>query len=147
MRPGLALGGVTEQVHDDGTPGDGLVNLEQVLALNPAVLQGVFPRLAALPHTDDDVQAIVTQVQTLAVALGAVADEGEGVVLEVVLWELSARRSPWYRTLHGYLCRGMFRPQANAFVTHQELLLGPILTLCGCGVSTSSPLIERSRIK
>lgn len=85
MGPGLALGGVAEQVHDDGAARDGLVDLEEVLARDPAVLDGILPRLAILPHADDDVQAVVTKVKALAVALGAVPNEGEGVVLEVLL--------------------------------------------------------------
>ena len=83
--PGLALGGVTEEVHDDGTLGDGLVDLEQVLAGNPAVLYSILPRLTVLSDTDDDVQTVVAEVETLAVTLRAVADEGKGVVLEVLL--------------------------------------------------------------
>lgn len=83
--PRLGLGGVGEQVHDDGAAGDGLVDIEQVLAGDPAVLLGVLPRLAVLPDTNDDVEAVIAEVQALAVALGAVADEGKGVVLEVVL--------------------------------------------------------------
>ena len=83
--PSLGLGGVAEQVHDDGAAGDGLIDLEEVLAGDPAVLLGILPGLAVLPHADDDVQAIVAQVQALAVTLRAVADEGEGVVLEVLL--------------------------------------------------------------
>lgn len=83
--PGLRLGGVAEQVHDDGTAGDGLVDIEEVLARDPAILHGVLPGLAVLADTDDDVEAVVAQVEALAVALGAVANEGEGVVLEVVL--------------------------------------------------------------
>ena len=85
VRPSLGLGGVGEQVHDDGALGDGLVDLEQVLAGDPAILEGLLPRLAVLADTDDDVEAVVAEVEALAVALRAVADEGEGVVLEVVL--------------------------------------------------------------
>lgn len=88
--PGLALSGVGEQVHDDGTAGDGLIDIEQVLAGNPAILLGVLPGLAVLADTNDDVEAVVTEVKTLAVALGAVADKGEGVVLEVLLEGLLA---------------------------------------------------------
>jgi hypothetical protein len=83
--PRLTLGGIGEQVHDDGAAGDGLVDLEEVLAGDPAVLDGILPRLTVLAHTDDDVEAVVTEVEALAVALRAVADEGEGVVLEVLL--------------------------------------------------------------
>lgn len=88
--PGLGLGSIGQQVHDDGALGDGLVDLEQVLAGDPAILDGVLPGLAVFSHTDDDVQAVVTEVETLAVALGAVADQCEGVVLEVLLRLLSA---------------------------------------------------------
>ena len=83
--PGLGLGGVGEKVHDDGTAGDGLIDIEEVLSGDPAVLHSILPRLAILADTDDDVEAVVAQVETLAVALGAVADEGKSVVLEVVL--------------------------------------------------------------
>ena len=85
LGPGLGLGGVGEEVHDNGGLANGLVNVEQVLAGNPAILLGVLPRGTVLSYTDDDVQAVVAEVETLAVALGAVADEGESVVLEVLL--------------------------------------------------------------
>ena len=85
LGPGLGLGGVGEKVHDNGGLANGLVNVEQVLAGNPAILLGVLPRGTVLSYTDDDVQAVVAEVETLAVALGAVADEGESVVLEVLL--------------------------------------------------------------
>jgi hypothetical protein len=42
-RPSLALGGIREQVHDDGTLGDSLVNFEKVLAWDPAILLSVLP--------------------------------------------------------------------------------------------------------
>lgn len=91
--PGLALSGVGEEVHDDGTTADGLINIEQVLAGDPAILLGVLPGLAVLADADDDVEAVVTEVEALAVTLGAVADEGEGVVLEVVLWAIVSHMS------------------------------------------------------
>ena len=84
-RPCLGLGGVGEEVHDNGGLANGLVNVEQVLAGDPAILHGVLPRGTVLSYTDDDVQAVVTEVETLAVTLRAVADEGEGIVLEVLL--------------------------------------------------------------
>ena len=85
VRPCLALRSITEQVHDDGTLSNGLVNVEEVLAGNPSILLRLFPARAVLPDTDDHVDAVVAKVQALAVALRAVADKGEGVVLEVVL--------------------------------------------------------------
>jgi len=84
-RPGLRLGSIGEQVHDDSTLLDGGVDIEQVLAGNPAILDGLLPRSTILADTDDDIETLVTQVQTLAVALGAITDEGKGVVLEVLL--------------------------------------------------------------
>lgn len=91
--PGLGLSGIGKEVHDDGTAGDGLIDIEEVLAGNPAILDGVLPGLAVLADTDDDVEAVVTEVKTLTVTLRAVADESEGVVLEVVLKK--ERESVW----------------------------------------------------
>lgn len=82
--PGLRLGSIGEKVHDDGTTGDGLVDIEQVLAGNPAILLGVLPGLSVLSDTNDDVEAVVTEVKTLAVTLRTVANEGQSVVLEVL---------------------------------------------------------------
>lgn len=53
--PGLALRSITEEVHDDGTLADGLVDLEEVLARHPAVLYRILPGLAVLSDTNDDV--------------------------------------------------------------------------------------------
>lgn len=83
--PGLRLSGVAEQVHDDGTLGDGLIDFEQVLAGDPAILLGVLPRSTVLSHANNHIQTVVAQVQALAVALRAVADEGQSVILEVFL--------------------------------------------------------------
>lgn len=85
MWPSLTLSGVGKQVHDDGSLANGLVHLEQVLARHPAVLLSLLPGLSVLSDTNDDVQTVVAKVKTLAVALGSVADEGKGVVLEVLL--------------------------------------------------------------
>jgi hypothetical protein len=48
------------------------------------------PALAVLADTDNDIEAVVAGVQTLAVALRTIANEGEGVVFKVVL-ELGER--------------------------------------------------------
>lgn len=130
MRPGLGLSGIREQVHDDGTLGDGLVDLEEVLAGNPAVLNGILPRLAILADTNDDVDAVVTEVETLAVTLRAVADESESVVLEVVLWEWSLKLA-----INASLKRTNQDPVESQLVeksrikTYLELLNGPVGTL------------------
>lgn len=82
--PSLRLGSVGEKVHDNGTTGDGLVDIEQVLAGNPAILLSVLPGLSVLSDTNNDVEAVVTEVKTLTVTLRTVTDEGQGVVLEVL---------------------------------------------------------------
>lgn len=56
----------------------------------PTIGNCLLPARAVFTDTDDNVQAIVTCIQTLAVTLRAVADEGEGIVLEVLL-ELGKR--------------------------------------------------------
>ena len=79
------MSSVTEQVHDNGTLADSLVDFEQVLARNPAILLSLLPRSSVLSYTNDDVQAVVAKVETLAVTLRTVTDEGESVVFKEVL--------------------------------------------------------------
>lgn len=74
--PRLALGGIAEEVHDDSAAFDGISDIEQVFARHPAVSDSLLPRSTVLSHADDHVEAIVSQVEALAVALGAVANEG-----------------------------------------------------------------------
>jgi hypothetical protein len=45
----------------------------------------LLPAFTVFTDTDDDIETIVAGVQTLTVSLGAVTDESESVVLEVVL--------------------------------------------------------------
>lgn len=85
MWPCGALRSVAEQVHNDGALFDSLIHVEEILSGNPAILLRLFPTGTILPHADDHVEAIVTQVQALAVSLRAVPDESECIVLEVVL--------------------------------------------------------------
>ena len=82
--PSLRLGSVGEKVHDNGTAANGLVDIEQVLAGNPAILLSVLPGLSVLSDTNNDVEAVVTEVKTLAVTLRTVTNEGQSVVLEVL---------------------------------------------------------------
>ena len=84
-RPRLALRSITEQVHDNGALLDRLVDVKQVRARHPAILYRLFPASTVFPHADDHIQPVVAEVQALTVTLRAVADQGEGVVLEVVL--------------------------------------------------------------
>ena len=92
VRPGLLLRSITEQVHDVRALANRLVDLEEVDARLPSILHRLFPAGAVLSHTDDDVQAVVAEIETLAMALRAVADKGESVVLEVLLRYMSAPR-------------------------------------------------------
>jgi hypothetical protein len=91
VRPGLLLGGVTEEVHDNGSLLHSLVNLEEVDAGLPAILDGLLPAGTIFPDTDNDVQAVVAKVEALAVTLGSVADHGHSVVLEVFLQACQSR--------------------------------------------------------
>lgn len=72
--PGLGLSCVAEKIHDDSTLGDGLVDLEEILAGDPAVMLGVLPGLAVLSNTNDDVEAVVAEVEALTVALRTIAN-------------------------------------------------------------------------
>ena len=92
VRPGDALCGVAEQVHDNGTLLNSLVDLEEILAGYPAIFLRLFPAYAVLSHANDDVEPVVAKVQPLSVTLRAVADEREGVVLEVFLYLRSVSR-------------------------------------------------------
>jgi hypothetical protein len=92
LGPGLGLGRVRKEVHDDGTSLDGLGDVEEGLTLDPSVLLGLLPRLSALSHTDDDLEALVSGVERLSVALRSVTDHGERVVLEVAT--ISSRLGP-----------------------------------------------------
>lgn len=91
-RPRLTLSRVTEQVHDNAAALDGLVNIKKVGTWNPAILLSLLPRSSVLSHADNDIQTIVAQVETLTVALRAVANEGQGVVLEILLLFVRRRR-------------------------------------------------------
>lgn len=50
-------------------------------------MDGLLPGGTILADTNDDIEAVVTEVKALAVTLRAVADKGECVVLEVVLYK------------------------------------------------------------
>lgn len=82
--PCSALCRVAQEIHDNGTLLNGLIDLEQVLARNPAILLCLLPARTIFPHANDDVEAVVAEIETLAMSLRAVADQSERVVLEVV---------------------------------------------------------------
>ncbi len=80
-RPLRDLAGVGEEVLDDRAARGRLSDLEEVLALDPAVRDRLVPR-AATPLADDHVEAVVLEVERLPRALDAVADHGDRLVRE-----------------------------------------------------------------
>lgn len=85
MWPGLTLCSITEQVHDDRALLDRLIDFEEVLAWHPSVLYCLFPAGTVLSNTNDDIETVVSKVETLSVSLRTITDQRESVVLEVVL--------------------------------------------------------------
>jgi hypothetical protein len=83
--PGLTLSSITEQVHNDGTLGDSLINVEEVLSWNPSILLSVLPRLSVLSYTNNNVETIITHVQGLSMSLRTVTNDGHCVIFEVLL--------------------------------------------------------------
>ena len=82
-RPDGALGGVRNEHLNDGASLHRFLDVEQSLAGLPAVGHGAVPvAFERLGLADDDAEAVVAQVQSLRRALHAVADDGDGLVLE-----------------------------------------------------------------
>ena len=75
------LGGVGEQVFDHGRLLAGFLDAEEGLAGHPAVSDSLVVGLAGA-LADDDVDAVVLEVQGLSRALDTVADHGHNFVLE-----------------------------------------------------------------
>ncbi len=67
----------------------------------PAISHGLLPALTVFADTNNDIEAVVASVQTLTMALRAITDKRERVVLEVVL-ELSQR--PVAPFIHNLFC-------------------------------------------
>lgn len=80
---------------------------------------GLLPGSTVLSDTNNHIETVVTEVETLTVTLGAVTDEGEGVVLEVFLQSRSALDLDLDPTNDAY----------------QKLLTGPVLSFCTKSVS------------
>lgn len=83
--PCLTLGSITEQVHDNGTTANSIIDIEKVLAGDPTILLGFLPRGTIFPHTNNNVEAVVTEVKTLTVTLGTITNESQSVILEKFL--------------------------------------------------------------
>jgi hypothetical protein len=67
--PRLALSGIREEVHNDCALRDGFIYLEKICTGYPAILLSFFPGSAIFSDTDDDVEAIVAEIEALSVTL------------------------------------------------------------------------------
>lgn len=79
--PKLGLCRIRQQVHDNRALLTGLVDLKEGLVRDPSLRDGLIPG-GAFTASDDDVELVVAKVEGLTSALGPVAEDGEGVVLE-----------------------------------------------------------------
>ena len=61
------------------------MDVEQIGARDPAILNSLLPRSTVLSNPDNDIHTIVAEIETLAMTLRTVADESEGVIFEVFL--------------------------------------------------------------
>ncbi len=84
-RPELDLGGVAEEVADDGAFFERFFDLEEGFAGHEAIAYCFIPGLGVFPLTDYDVDAVVFLVERLAGALNAVADDGDGFIFQYLL--------------------------------------------------------------
>ena len=80
-RPDRDLGGVGNEELDDGRLLAGLLDLEEVDTRHPAVGHGLVVGLA-LTLANDDLEAVVFQVQGLSGALHAITDDRDNLVLQ-----------------------------------------------------------------
>jgi hypothetical protein len=84
-RPGLTLSSIREQVHDDSTLSDSLINFEEGLSRDPAILLSILPRLTVLSNTNHNIETLVAHVQRLSMTLRTVSNDCHCVILEVIL--------------------------------------------------------------
>ena len=83
QRPDPLVRRIGDQHLDDGALLHGFFDFEQVDAGFPAVLDRPVPVLRELLGlADDDIEAVVLQVQALPGTLDAVADDGDSLVLQ-----------------------------------------------------------------
>lgn len=93
---------------------------------HPTILESLLPALAALTNTNNDIQAIVTSVEALTVALRAVPNESKGIILEVLM-ELS--QGPVAALIHDLLrSRKIERLHPAGLSTEQEWIPHPTFT-------------------
>src|SRR5262249_33240597 len=82
LRPHGALGGVGEEHLDDGAALDGFLDVEERLAGDPAVADGAVPTAGFGALADDDLEAVVAEVERLGGALDTVADDRDGFAFQ-----------------------------------------------------------------
>ena len=66
--PGLGLRSIGEEIHDDGSLLERLLDGEEVFASDPAVLLGELPAVSAFAHADDNVEPVIARIEPLSVA-------------------------------------------------------------------------------
>ena len=129
-RPGLTLGSITQKVHHYRALGYSLIDLEEVGSGNPSIILSLFPRCAIFSDANDDIQSVITKIEPLAMALRAVTNECECVILEVILLKRLACLSHPLTQFYVFaqsLSRGKKKSRFRA-EAYQELFPGPILT-------------------
>jgi hypothetical protein len=81
------------------------------------------PALAVLTDTNDDIETVVTSIQALTVALRTVADESEGIILEVVL---ELRERPVTSLVNNLLgaskVEGLYAPNSGLYACNRQRL-------------------------
>lgn len=85
------MGSITQKVHHNRALGYSLIDLEEIGPGNPSIILSLFPRSAIFSDANDDIQSVITKIEPLAMALRAVTNECECVVLEVILLKRLAR--------------------------------------------------------
>jgi hypothetical protein len=79
--PDSLLVSIRKQVHDDGSLLGSLQDGEQVLSGNPSFFDSLLVSLT-LTLTDDNIDTVVTKVESLTTALRTITKNSNGVILE-----------------------------------------------------------------
>jgi hypothetical protein len=81
IRPDSLLESIRKQVHDNGSLLGGFQDGEQVLSGNPSFLNSLLVGLT-LTLTNDNVDTVITEVESLSTTLRTITKDGNGVILE-----------------------------------------------------------------
>ena len=88
MRPDSAplrdLTSIGQQVLNDVAPSGRLLDLEEVLPVDPPVGDGLVPAPRAPSLPDDHVEAVVLEVQGLSRSLNAISENRDGLIREAL---------------------------------------------------------------